>query len=162
MIAPLFYALTFLAVIGSGLAAGLFFIFSNTIMASFARLPAAQGIAAMQQINLTIINPAFMVVFMGLTVLSLALAARALLGWSEAGAAWLLVGAAAYLVGCFLVTVVFNVPLNDKLAAVDPASAEGATLWTTYLRDWLPWNHVRTLACTVSLFAFVMALVRAG
>ncbi len=160
MIAMLFPALTFLAVIGSGLAAGLFFIFSNTIMASFARLPAAQGIAAMQQINLTIINPAFMAVFMGLAALSLVLGAKALLGWSEAGAAWLLAGAIAYLVGCFLVTIIFNVPLNDRLAAVDPAGAEGATVWATYLRDWLPWNHVRTVACTVSLGSYVMALLR--
>lgn len=160
MIATLFSAIAFLAVIGSGLAAGLFFIFSNTIMASFARLPAAQGIAAMQQINLTIINPAFMAVFMGMVVLSLVLGAKALLGWSEAGAGWLLTGAAAYVVGCFLVTVIFNVPLNDQLASVDPASAEGAVLWATYLRDWLPWNHVRAGACIVSLGAFVMALVR--
>ncbi|MEO5323944.1 DUF1772 domain-containing protein [Mesorhizobium sp. CC13] len=161
MIATLFSALTFVAVIGSGLAAGLFFIFSNTIMASFARLPAAQGIAAMQQINLTIINPAFMAVFMGMVLLSLVLGARALLGWSEAGATWLLAGAVAYLVGAFLVTVVFNVPLNDQLAAVDPASTEGAALWAAYLRDWLPWNHVRTVACVVSLGAFVMAFARA-
>lgn len=157
MIAPLFSVLTFLAVIGSGLAAGLFFIFSNTIMASFARLPTAQGIAAMQQINLTIINPAFMAVFMGMVVLSLVLGARALLGWSEAGAGWLLAGAVAYVVGCFLVTIIFNVPLNDQLAAVDPSSAEGATLWATYLSDWLPWNHVRTVASMVSLGAFAMA-----
>lgn len=160
MIGTLFSALTFLAVIGSGLAAGLFFIFSNTIMASFARLPAAQGVAAMQQINLTIINPAFMAVFMGMVVLSLVLGARALLGWSEAGAAWLLAGAVAYLVGAFLVTVIFNVPLNDQLAAVDPSSTEGAALWATYLRGWLPWNHVRTAACVVSLGAFVMAFAR--
>ena len=160
MIAKLFSALTFLAVIGSGLAAGLLFIFSNTVMASFARLPTAQGIAAMQQINLTIINPAFVAVFMGTVLVSLALGAKALLGWSEAGAAWLLAGVVAYLVGCFLVTVIFNVPLNDQLAAVDPASAEGAALWATYLRDWLPWNHVRTVACIASLGAFAMAFAR--
>ncbi len=160
MIATLFSALTFLAVIGSGLAAGLFFIFSNTIMASFARLPAAQGIATMQQINLTIINPAFMAVFMGMVVLALVLGGKALLGWSEAGAGWLIAGAVAYVVGCFLVTIIFNVPLNDQLAAVDPSSAEGAALWATYLSDWLPWNHVRTVASMISLGAFAMAFAR--
>ena len=128
MIAAAFTALIFLAALGTGIAAGLFFIFSNTIMASFARLPAAQGIAAMQQINVTIINPLFMLVFMGLVVLSLVLGAKAIFGWAEAGSAWLLAGSVAYLVGCFLVTMVFNVPLNDALAAVDPASAEGAAI----------------------------------
>ncbi len=127
MIASVFTALVFVAMLGSGIAAGLFFIFSNTIMASFARLPVPQGIAAMQQINVTIITPLFMLVFMGLVVLSLVLGAKAIFGWSEAGAALLLAGSVAYLVGCFLVTMVFNVPLNDALAAVDPASAGRAT-----------------------------------
>lgn len=158
MIAPVFTALVFAAMLGSGIAAGLFFIFSNTIMASFARLPVPQGIAAMQQINVTIINPLFMLVFMGMVAVSLALAARAIVGWSEAGSAWLLAGSVAYLLGCFLVTMVFNVPLNDALAAADPASAEGAAMWARYLQEWLPWNHVRTVACLVSLASFVMAI----
>lgn len=153
----LFSALTFAAVLGSGIAAGLFFIFSNTIMASLARLPAAHGIAAMQQVNVTIINPLFMTVFMGMVAVSLGLAAKAVLGWTEAGSAWLLVGSLAYLLGCFLVTMVFNVPLNDALAATDPASAEGAALWARYLAEWLPWNHVRTVACLASLASFAMA-----
>ncbi|AMS40367.1 anthrone oxygenase family protein [Aminobacter aminovorans] len=157
MIAPVFTALVFAAMLGTGIAAGLFFIFSNTIMASFARLPAAQGIAAMQQINVTIINPLFMLVFMGLVVLSLVLGAKAIFGWAEAGSAWLLAGSVAYLVGCFLVTMVFNVPLNDALAAVDPASAEGVAIWARYLNEWLPWNHARTVACVVSLASFAMA-----
>jgi uncharacterized membrane protein len=157
MIAPVFTALVFAAMLGSGIAAGLFFIFSNTIMASFARLPVAQGIAAMQQINVTIINPLFMLVFMGLVVLSLVLGAKAIFGWAEAGSAWLLAGSVAYLVGCFLVTMVFNVPLNDALAAVDPASAEGAAIWARYLNEWLPWNHARTVACVVSLASLAMA-----
>ncbi|QOF69715.1 DUF1772 domain-containing protein [Aminobacter sp. SR38] len=157
MIAPVFTALVFAAMLGTGIAAGLFFIFSNTIMASFARLPVAQGIAAMQQINVTIINPLFMLVFMGLVVLSLVLGAKAIFGWAEAGSAWLLAGSVAYLVGCFLVTMVFNVPLNDALAAVDPASAEGAAIWARYLNEWLPWNHARTVACVVSLASFAMA-----
>lgn len=157
MIAPVFTALVFAAMLGTGIAAGLFFIFSNTIMASFARLPVAQGIAAMQQINVTIINPLFMLVFMGLVVLSLVLGAKAIFGWAEAGSAWLLAGSVAYLVGCFLVTMVFNVPLNDALAAVDPASAEGAAIWARYLNEWLPLNHARTVACVVSLASFAMA-----
>ena len=160
MIAAAFNVLIFLAALGSGIAAGLFFIFSTTIMASFAKLPVPQGIAAMQQINVTIINPLFMLVFMGMVVLSLVLGAKAILGWSEAGAAWLLVGSIAYLLGCFLATTVFNVPLNEAIAAVAPASAEGAAMWTRYLKEWLPWNHVRTVACLVALASFIMAFAR--
>jgi len=41
-----------------------------------------------------------------------------------------------YIVGSFLVTVVFNMPLNDALAAATPASSEGAALRARYLKEW--------------------------
>ena len=66
-------ALTFLAALGSGLMAGLFFIFSVTIMASLAKLTPAGGIAAMQSINVTILSGTFLGVFMGTALISLAL-----------------------------------------------------------------------------------------
>lgn len=158
MIAPVITVLTMLAALGSGLAAGVFFIFSNTVMASLARLPVAQGVAAMQTINVVIINAAFMTVFMGTAILSLALGVRAVMAWGEAGAAWLLAGSIAYLVGSFLVTVIFNVPLNDALAAVDATSTEGGALWMRYLEEWLPWNHVRAVASLVATASFIVAL----
>jgi hypothetical protein len=71
MMAALFPWLIFSAVIGAGLNAGLFFIFSVCIMGALARLPAEQGIAAMQAINVVILNPLFLLVFMGTAVLSL-------------------------------------------------------------------------------------------
>ena len=55
-------------------------------------------------------------------------------------------------------TAVFNVPLNNALAAVDPASAEAAPLWARYLTDWTLWNHVRTIASTAACALFVRAI----
>lgn len=158
MIAPIFTMLTYLAVLASGLMAGLFFIFSNTIMAALARLPAAQGIAAMQSLNVVILNGVFLAVFMGTAVLSVVLGIKAVIGWNEAGSAWLLIGGVLYLVGCLGVTMLFNVPLNDALLAVDPASTEGAVVWTRYLAEWVPWNHVRTVASLAALASFAAAL----
>ena len=58
-------------------------------------------------------------------------------------------GGIVYLAGCFLVTIVGNVPLNDALARVDP-DAEGASdEWRAYLSAWTRWNHVRTGACVI-------------
>ena len=37
----------------------------------------------------------------------------------------MIAGGLLYVVGMFVVTMVFNVPLNNALAAVDPASPEG-------------------------------------
>ncbi|MCM3038038.1 DUF1772 domain-containing protein [Bacillus pumilus] len=49
-------------------------------------------------------------------------------------------------------------PLNDALAAADPATAQGAALWTRYLHDWTRWNHVRTVASAVACACFIAAL----
>ncbi len=158
MIAPLFIALTFAAALGSGIMAGLFFVFSTTIMAALARLPAGDGAAAMNAINVVILNPLFLTVFMGTALICAILAVKAIIGWSEAGSAWLLAGSLLYIAGILLVTMIFNVPLNDALAAVGPETTEGANIWTRYLAEWVPWNHVRTVSGIASLACFIMAL----
>lgn len=149
----------FIAAIGSGVVGGVFFAFSNFVMPAFARLPAAGGIAAMNSINVTVITPTFMTALFGTGLICLALIAAAIMGWSQPGAFWLLAGAVIYLIGNPIVTMVFNVPLNDALAAVDPASANGAAVWTNYLSDWVMWNHVRTITAIVAMACFIMALI---
>ncbi len=139
-------ALTLLAALGSGLMTGVFFAFSAFVMKALARLQPAQGIAAMQSINVAVINPLFLTAFLGTAVACVALALSSLLTWHRPGAAYLLAGSLAYLAGTFLVTLVFNVPRNDALAAAEPATAAGAILWAGYLTAWTAWNHVRTAA----------------
>jgi len=151
-------AATFLAALGSGLMAGLFFVFSAFMMSALARLGAPQGIAAMQSVNVTILNPLFLTVFMGTALLSLITGIAAIWNWSAEGSGWLLAGSLLYLIGIIVVTMVFNVPLNDALASVDPASGEGAALWARYLDVWVKWNHVRTVAGVGALACFISAL----
>lgn len=158
MIDRLLFTLTLASALGSGLIAGVFFAFSTFVMAALARLPPAQGIAAMQSINVVVINPWFMAAFLGTAATCIVLSASALLMWRDPGAATLLAGGALYLVGAIGVTMAFNVPLNDALAAVDPASAEGAALWTRYLAEWTAWNHVRTAAPLLAAASFILAL----
>ncbi|PTR10630.1 hypothetical protein C8R32_101160 [Nitrosospira sp. Nsp5] len=67
----LLFPLTFLAVLGCGLMAGLFFVFSNSVMKVLARLHPESGIAAMQSINIVIINPLFLTVFLGIPLYKL-------------------------------------------------------------------------------------------
>ncbi|NGO49597.1 DUF1772 domain-containing protein [Allomesorhizobium camelthorni] len=158
MTAGIVFALTFLAALGSGLMAGLFFVFSAFMMTALARLPLGQGMAAMQSINVAILNPAFGAAFFGTAILSVALAVGAAFRWGDAGMAWLLAGSLFYLVGIIAVTMIFNVPLNDALAAGGADTPEGAALWTRYLTEWTAWNHVRTLSGIASLACFIMAL----
>jgi uncharacterized membrane protein len=158
MMAALHWALVFLSALGSGLMAGLFFVFSVTIMDALGRLPPAQGIAAMQSINVVILSPIFFAVFFGTAAACLILAIWSVVAWQDAGSAWLLAGSLLYVVGAILVTMVVNVPMNDALAAIDPANEEGARLWARYLTDWTRWNHVRTVACVGAMAALVLAL----
>jgi uncharacterized membrane protein len=139
-------------------AGGRSFAFSTFVMKALARLPAAQGIAAMQSINVVAINPLFMAALFGTAAGCAVLAVSSLLTWHKPGAVYLLAGSLLYLVGTILVTIVFNVPRNDALAAVDPASAEGARLWAGYVTSWTAWNHVRTVAALAAAASLTMAL----
>jgi uncharacterized membrane protein len=51
--------------LGCGLNAGVFFAFSSFVMKALARLPPAQGIAAMNSINVAVITPVFMTALFG-------------------------------------------------------------------------------------------------
>jgi uncharacterized membrane protein len=152
------FSLTFTAAIGCGLIAGVFFAFSTFVMPALARLQPDRGIAAMQLINITSINPLFMLALLGTAVACIFLTIMLLLKWHQPDAAYLLVGGLLYLVGTVGVTIAFNVPLNYALAIVKPDSAEGATLWARFLTDWTFWNHVRTLAAIAAAVAFTIAL----
>jgi len=158
MIDNLLFALTLFSALGCGLVAGAFFAFSSFVMNALARLPPAQGIAAMQSINVAVINPLCGAVFLGTAAACVILAVSSLLRWHRPGAAYLLAGSLLYLVGALLVTIVFNVPRNDALAAVNPASAEGASLWAGYVASWTAWNHVRTAAALAAAAALTIAL----
>ena len=152
-------ALTIIAAIGSGVVGGVFFAFSNFVMAALARLPVPQGIAAMNSINITVITPTFMTALFGTGLLCLVLIAAAVMGWSQSGSYWLLAGAVIYVIGNPIVTMVFNVPLNDALAAIDPASSNGAAVWANHLSQWVMWNHVRTITAIVAMACFIFALL---
>ena len=143
---PGIFFLTLTAALGCGLIAGVFFAFSSFVMRALSRLPPAQGIAAMQAINVTVINPYFMTVFFGTAAACAVLVACSLLWWQERDGTYILIGSVCYLVGTILVTVVFNVPRNDALAKIQGDSAEGANLWSRYVVEWTRWNYVRTVA----------------
>jgi len=145
--------------IGAGLMAGVYFAFSAFVMTALERVPAAEGMAAMQSINRVILRSLFMPLFFATTIASLALAVRAVFRWSEPGAAAMLAGGITYVVGMFLCTAVCNVPLNNALDAVDRGNAESRNVWARYLKVWTRWNHVRTVACTLACGLFVAAIV---
>ena len=130
------------AIAGAGIVTGLLFAFSNFIMRALAELEPETGTFAMQQINEKIINPVFLLFFLGTPVLCLMIAAYSSQHLSDANNVLLLVGAIGYIAGPFGITMSCNVPLNNKLAEVQPA--DGAETWKDYQVNWQRWNHIRT------------------
>jgi uncharacterized membrane protein len=154
----LFGSLILLSGLGCGLVAGVFFAFSTFVMPALARLPPAQGIAAMQSINVAVINPMFLGVFLGTAATCGGLVVASMLNWRDPAAIYLLGGGVLYLVGTMLVTFAFNVPRNDALAAIDPAGREAAALWSGYLAGWTAWNHLRGAAALAAAALLAVAL----
>lgn len=153
---------TLVGAVGCGLIAGVFFAFSTFVMKALSRIPPAHGIGAMQSINVVVINPWFMTAFLGTAVVCVSLAVASFVTWGPRAAVYELAGSLIYLVGTFLVTLVFNVPRNNALAGVDPASDDGAKLWTGYLTSWTAWNHVRTVAALLAMVLLIIALRSSG
>lgn len=149
--------LTHAIAIGCGMMAGLYFAFSAFVMQSLAVVPGSGGIEAMQSINRVIVKSPFIGLFFGTTLASVVLAGWGIARWGEPGSLALVTGGVAYVVGHFICTAAFNVPLNDALDVVDPTTPEAARVWADYLRRWTRWNHVRTAACVASCALFLAA-----
>ncbi|MEM7280079.1 MAG: anthrone oxygenase family protein [Pseudomonadota bacterium] len=147
------------AILGSALIGGIFFAFSNFVMKALERVPSSEGVSVMQSINVTVLNPWFLGAFMGTAIVSLVLVVVAITGWELARSPYLLAGAVAYIAGTWFVTVLGNVPLNDKLAAVKPDTAEASQVWAHYLNRWTKLNTLRTGAAAIATVLFSVVLV---
>lgn len=138
------------ASLGSGLMAGVYFAFSGFIMKSFGNIETSQAVAAMNAINKTILRSWFMPLFFGTSIVSVLLVIVAISNWDKAGAGLELIAGMIYFVGMFVCTVVFNVPLNNSLARLDPVSANAQQVWFHYLSRWTKWNHLRTVSSLIT------------
>jgi uncharacterized membrane protein len=151
-------ALAFIAILGSGLIAGVFYGFSTFVMKALARIAPAEGIAAMQSINVVVINPLFLGVFMGMVLVCITLIILSTLRWNRPGSGFIIAGCVLYLVGTFLVTMFGNVPLNDALAKVSADDPASVINWSDYVSRWTLWNHLRTAAALAATGAFAWGL----
>ncbi|MCM8524872.1 MAG: DUF1772 domain-containing protein [Lentisphaeraceae bacterium] len=144
------------AIAGAAMVTGLLFAFSNFVMRALAELDPEQGIYAMQQINEKIINPVFLFFFLGTPIVCVIIIVYSVLNFGDPKSVLLLVGSAGYIAGPFGITVRCNVPLNNKLAEVEPG--EGLEVWKDYQVRWQRWNHIRTYIGLISIVFLSMGL----
>ena len=145
-----------IAITGSGVVTGLLFAFSNFVMRALQDLPTEHGMFAMQRINEAIMNPIFLIFFMGTPVLCLIIAVVSALELGAPGHVYFFSGAVIYLLGPFGVTMLFNVPLNNTLA--ETPLDESAEAWPLYRNRWQRWNHIRTYMGILSVFLLALGL----
>lgn len=146
------------AVIGCGVMAGLFFIFSISVMKSMKELKRVEGIRAMQSINRTIVRPIFLLFFIGTPLVCLFLLVRSIGHMDQIHGQLTSIGCIVYLIASFALTFILHIPMNNKLAAMEAESDEGKKYWPEFLSRWTFWNHVRGLASFVALVLFTFAL----
>ena len=160
--AQVIFVLTICAALCTALLAGLFFAFSMFFMRALGGLSAERGIVAMQATIQAIKRPAFLVVFFGTALLSLALAANAIVTWHSAYAHYAFAGAVFFLVGGFGVTLLRSAPMNKALLAASPDADEAHEYWRRYRLVWVRWNHVRAVSTFLACASFMLALASMG
>ena len=94
------------------LSAGIYFIFSNTIIKSLSDFPSELATKTMQKINQVIQNP------------------------------------------FFLITIIFNVPMNNKL----DNNTDGS-YWPYYMIHWTRFNTLRFLCCLLTIIFLFLGLI---
>jgi len=152
------FALTFLTALGCALAAGVFYAFSSFVMAGLDLTPPPTAVAAMQGINVAAVRPPLMLALFGTAPLCLAVAVVAVIDLDGAASWFGLAGAVTYLVGTVGVTMLCNVPLNERIDKVDADGPAAAEEWRRYYGPWCGWNHVRTVAGLAATAAMIASL----
>ena len=148
---PSVFILMQFAILAYALVGGVFLAFSDFIMRSLSLTGGTGGVEAMKVINREVFRWVFMALFLGMAAGSLGIAAYGAVFIGGGPGALMMVAGLVYFVGCFGVTVFFNVPLNEALAGMDLSSEATREYWTgTYLPRWTFWNTIRTLACGLS------------
>ncbi len=156
-----FLFLSEIALISSALVAGVFLTFSDFVMKSLDGARTSAGIEVMQGINREVFRTFFMVLLIGMWPVSAGLGVYAFLIPLESAGPAIVAAAVIYSVGVAGVTLVFNVPMNNRLAAEGFDSPAGAAYWSdVYYPRWTFWNWVRALASGATAVCYLVACLQ--
>jgi uncharacterized membrane protein len=148
------------AILLTGLSAGLFYAWEFSVIPGTKRITDLSYLETMQSINRAILNPGFFVIFFGSLLF---LIASTYLQYQEAGVNSLflivLLAALIYLIGTFGVTAFGNVRLNESLDAINLSSLDSEQLETIRKGYEAKWNHLHTIRTTCSVLSFATILI---
>jgi uncharacterized membrane protein len=153
--------LTSLAALASAAGGGMMYVFSTMVMRGLDRTGPVDALTAMRGINAEAnASPAFLLGYFSATILALVVGVIAVSRLSQAGSWWVLIGAIFAILGA-IITMAFNVPLNNHLDALNPdglSVADAAREWQAYMSTWTAWNHVRTATAFIGAALMMVGL----
>lgn len=156
-----FVILTSIAALFSAAAGGMMYVFSTFVMRGLDRTGPVDAITAMRGINAEAnSNPVFLLGYFGATILALVVGVIAATQLRQRGSWVVLVGAVLAILAA-VITMAFNVPLNNHLDTVNPvglSAADAAREWQAYFSTWTAWNHARTVTSFVGAALMLVGL----
>lgn len=161
----LFVISLLLAAILCSLVAGFLFAFEVVVMPGIKRLNDREFISAFQVMDRVIQdnNPVFVLAWLG-SIVFLIISVLTGIGELQGIELFILVSAALiYLLGVQLPTFIVNVPLNNKLQAIDVGrmnEAELSPARNDFEPRWNKWNRLRTLLSFLSSLLLIILLLK--
>ena len=148
-----------LATLTMGMMAGVFAFYSHTVMRGLGRTDDRTFVSAFQAMDRAIINPLFMLTFLGALVLT---GLAGVLSLGDPALPWIVAAFGLYLV-VFIITMTVNVPLNNAIKAAGDVDriADLAEVRRRFDEArWVAWNHGRTAASMIAAVSLAIALLR--
>lgn len=146
----------------TGLMAGLFYSWSVSVTPGIGRLGDKEYLTAFQAMNRAIVNPLFIIFFLGTAVL---LPITSFVHNGQPAFRLLVAASVFYLGGVIAVTFAGNIPLNNALDRlnINAATTEQLSVFRARFENrWNMLNHIRSIANTIALVLAILACVKKG
>ncbi|MEU0537722.1 DUF1772 domain-containing protein [Amycolatopsis tolypomycina] len=140
------------ALVAAGLIAGLFYAYACSVMPGLARGDDKTFVEGMRGINIAIVNPVFMLTFLGAPLLA---GVAVFLHLGEPALPWVIAGF-AFLAGMVLLTGAVHIPLNN---ALERGGDDYAAVRAAFETTWVRWNVLRALVSTAGFGCLVGAVL---
>lgn len=152
------------ALISTGFVGAIFVHWSNTVMPALRGQDDRSFVLGFRALNAAILNPLFTGFgFTGAAVFMLTAAALHLGTADRTPLPWILVAFALYLVAV-VITIGIHLPMNAIIEAADPSRLSDASVVRERFQEarWVGWNHVRAVACVLSVGCLMWAVLLHG
>ena len=147
------------AILLTGLMAGIFLTWSNTVKPGIGKLVDIEYLRALQSMNRVILNNVFRIVFFG-AIISLALIPVFYFNLYPKNIFWLFtLSFIIYLVGVLGVTALGNIPLNEILDKTNLESITSLEIKDLRERIEVKWNNFNLIRSISSLITFTLLVI---